>query len=222
VDRKYLLMGLIALALIIVGAAAYFMFFAGGSDAIGTDQTKFGIALTPQDHTLGSPKASLLVVEYAAPTCPHCAHFDMNIFPDFKQKWIDTGKAYYVFRVLPLSAVDVAAESMARCLPPDHYFQFIDLLYRNQPKWDPDGYAVADVHGALVQMGQLAGMSASQVDTCIGDQAAARQIEQIGQDAVTKYGIQGTPSFLVNGQLHGPFADYQEMQAFLTSVANKK
>jgi protein-disulfide isomerase len=65
-------------------------------------------------------------------------------------------------------------------------------------------------------------MSASQVDTCIGDQAAAKQIEQIGQDAVTKYGIQGTPSFLVNGQLHGPFADYQEMQAFLTSVANKK
>ena len=221
-DRKTLLIGLVALAVIAVGAAAYFVFFAGSSDAIGADQSRFGITLTAQDRTLGSPKANLLVVEYAAPTCPHCAYFDINIFPQFKKNWIDTGKAYYVFRVLPLSAVDVAAESMARCLPPDHYFSFIDLLYRNQSKWDPDGYSVPDVHAALVQMGQLAGMSASQVDSCIGDQDAAKRIEQIGQDAVTKYGIQGTPSFLVNGQLHGPFADYQEMQSFLVSAASKK
>jgi protein-disulfide isomerase len=221
VNRRYLLIGLIALAVIAAGAAAYFMFFGGNGDAIGSAQSKFGIEITPYDRTLGSPKAGLLVVEYAAPSCPHCAHFDMEIFPEFKQKWIGTGKAYYVFRVLPLGAVDVAAESMARCLPPDHYFQFIDLLFRNQAKWDPE-YAVSDVHAALVQMGQLAGMSPAQVDTCIGDQDAAKHIGQIGQDAVTKYGIQGTPSFLVNGQLHGPFADYPEMQAFLTTVAKKK
>jgi protein-disulfide isomerase len=163
-----------------------------------------------------------MVVEYAAPTCPHCAHFDMNILPEFKRNWIDTGKAFYAFRVLPLSAVDVAAESMARCLPANRYFQFIDLLYRNQPKWDPDGYPVTDVHGALIQMGQRVGMSAARVDTCIGDQNAAKRIQQIGQDAVVKYGIQGTPSFLVNGQLHGPFADYQDMQTFLTAIAEKK
>lgn len=221
-DRKYLLIGLVALAVIVAAAAGYFMFFAGGSDTISADTSKFGVQVAADDHKLGSPKAPMLVVEYAAPTCPHCAYFDMTIFPQFKQKWIDTGKAYYVFRVLPLSAVDVAAESMARCLPADHYFQFIDLLYRNQPKWDPDGYQVPDVHSALIQMGQLAGMSAGQVDACIGDQTAAKRIEQVGQDGVTKYGIQGTPSFLVNGQLHGPFADYQEMQDFLDSVANKK
>ena len=220
-NRRHILIGLIALAVIVVGAAVYFMFFGGSGDAIGSAQSKFGIQITSYDRTLGSPKAALLIVEYAAPSCPHCAHFDMEIFPEFKQKWIDTGKAYYVFRVLPLGAVDVAAESMARCLPPDHYFQFIDLLFRNQAKWDPE-YAVSDVHAALIQMGQLAGMSPSQVDTCIGDQNAAKHIEQIGQDAVTKYGIQGTPSFLVNGQLHGPFADYPEMQAFLTATANKK
>jgi protein-disulfide isomerase len=221
VDRKYLLTGLIALAVIAVGAAAYFMFFTGGTDAIGADGAKFGVEVTAQDHVQGSPKAGLLVLEYAAPSCPHCAHFDTEIFPQFKKNWIDTGKAYYVFRVLPLSAVDVAAESMARCLPADHYFQFIDLLYRNQPKWDPE-YGVTDVHAALVQMGQLAGMSAAQVDTCIGDQNAAQLIEKIGQDGVTKYQLQGTPSFIVNGQLHGPFADYQEMQAYLTTIANKK
>lgn len=221
-DRKNLLVGLIVLAVIALGVVGYYALYAGNSDTVGADETKFGVTLTAQDRTIGSSKAALLVVEYAAPSCPHCAYFDTNIFPEFKQKWIDTGKAYYVFRVLPLSAVDVAAESMARCLPADHYFQFIDLLYRNQSKWDPDGYVVPDVHGALVQMGQLAGMSAAQVDSCIGNQDAAKRIEQVGQDAMTKYGIQGTPSFLVNGKLHGPFADFPEMETFLKSIADKK
>jgi protein-disulfide isomerase len=223
VNRKYLLLGLVALALIALGAVAYFWFFAGGgNDTIASEQQKYGITLTSYDRTMGSPKAPLLVVEYAAPTCPHCAHFDEDMFPEFKKNWIDTGKAYYVFRVFPLNAVDVAAESMARCLPANDYFQFIDLLYRNQPKWDPDGYEIPDVHTALVEMGEMAGMTASQVDACIGDEAAQKRIAQIGQDAMTKYGIQGTPSFIVNGQMHGPFASYQEFDAFLKAVAKKK
>src|SRR5262249_32170656 len=150
------------------------------------------------DRTMGSAKADITVLEYAAPSCPHCAYFDINVFPQFKKEWIDTGKARYVFRVLPISAADIAAESIARCLPADRYFLFIDLLYRNQPKWDPE-YGVTDVHGALVQMGQLAGLSSTQVDSCINNQDEAKRTEQIAQDGMTKYGLKGTPSFLVNG-----------------------
>jgi len=162
------------------------------------------------------------VLEYASPQCPHCAHFEMDIFPQFKQQYIDTGKVFFIFRVFPLSAVDVAAESIARCLPEDNYFQFLDLLYRNQPKWDPDGYQIADVHGALVDMGKIEGLSASKVDSCIQDQAAAKRIQDVGQDATTRYGINGTPSFVVNGQVHGPFEDYQEFKTFIDSMMAKK
>jgi protein-disulfide isomerase len=177
--------------------------------------------VTKLDRTLGSPKAPLTVVEYAAPTCPHCAHFDMDIFPQFKQKYVDSGKIFFVFRVYPLSAVDVAAEAMARCLPEDNYFQFLDLLYRNQSKWDPDGYSIPDVHGALVQMGKIEGMTAQQVDTCISDDAAAKRIQQVGADAQAKYGISGTPSFIAKGQLHGPFIDFRDMQSFLDPMLKK-
>lgn len=219
-NRRYLLIGLIVLAVIAAGIAGYFLLFSNNDSTVVADTTKFGVEVTAHDRTVGSASAGIVVLEYAAPSCPHCAHFAIDVFPQFKKDWIDTGKAYYVFRVLPISAVDIAAESMARCLPPDRYFAFIDLLYRNQPKWDPE-YGVSDVHGALIQMGQLAGLSSTRVDSCVGDQKAAKQTEQVAQDGVTKYGLQGTPSFLVNGQLHGPFADYKEMQAFLNSVANK-
>ena len=101
-----------------------------------------------------------------------------------------------MFRVFPLSSVDVAAEAMARCLPADNYFQFIDLLFRNQSKWDPE-YRIPDVHAALVQMGRIAGMSEEQVDRCINDQAAQQRITKIGDDANKRYGINGTPSFVL-------------------------
>ena len=94
-------------------------------------------------------------------------------FPQLKAKYIDTGKIFYVFRVFPLRPDDGAAEKIARCLPEDKYFSFIDLLFRNQPKWDVE-YGVQSpegVHDGLVLLGRIAGMSAEQVDQCIDEQS---------------------------------------------------
>jgi protein-disulfide isomerase len=222
VSRKQLLYGIVGLAVIAVLAAGYFVFYgnAGSSDSSASEE-RANVTLTSSDHTLGKKSAPVLMVEYAAPTCPHCAHFDMELFPQLKANYINTGKVYYVFRVFPLSAVDVAAESMARCLPANNYFQFIDLLFRNQSKWDPDGYEIPDVHGALVNMGRIAGMSAEQVDTCIGNQAEAQRISQVGQDAQTRYGINGTPTFIINGQIHATFVDWQELKDYLDAQLKK-
>jgi protein-disulfide isomerase len=146
----------------------------------------------------------------------------VDLFPQFKQQYIDTGKVYFIFRVFPLNQVDVAAESIARCMPEDNYFQFLDLLYRNQPKWDPDGYDIPDVHGALVQMANIAGMNAQQVDGCIGNQAEAQRIQKVGQDATTQYGVSGTPTFVVNGTTHGPFVNFDELKSFIDPMLSKK
>jgi protein-disulfide isomerase len=220
-DRRQLLIGLVAIAVIALGVAAYFMFSGGTpADAVPAPSA-VGITLTREDRTLGSPKAPLTVLEYAAPTCPHCAHFDMDIFPQFKQQYIDTGKVFFIFRVFPLNQVDVAAESIARCLPEDNYFQFLDLLYRNQAKWDPE-FAVPDVHAGLVEMGRIEGMSAQQVDACIANQVVAKRVQQVEADAVARYNISGTPSFVVHGNVHGPFEDFQELQAYINPLLPKK
>ena len=220
-NRTNMLIGLVAIAVIALGVAAYFVFTGGSSDNTAS-AGPMAIILAKDDRTLGSKSAPLTVLEYAAPTCPHCAHFEMDIFPQFKKDYIDTGKVFFIFRVFPPNAVDVAAEGMARCLPEDNYFQFLDLLYRNQSKWDPDGYPIADPHAALVDMGKIAGMDAQKVDSCIGDQAMQKRTQDVGNDAQTRYGISGTPSFVANGQVHGPFVDYQEFKTFLDAQLAKK
>jgi protein-disulfide isomerase len=223
-NRRQMLVGLVVLAIVAIGVVAYFVFAGPSSDddTLASGGTKLPVTITSDDRTQGDPKAPIQMVEYAAPSCPHCAHFDMTMFPDLKKNYIDTGKVFYIFRVFPLSQVDVAAESIARCLPADNYFAFIDQLFRNQSKWDPDGYAIPDVHGALVDQGKIAGMSAEQVDSCITNPDANKRATDVGQDAETKYGVNGTPTFIVNGEIAPPFESSDDVKKYLDQKLAQK
>jgi len=203
VNRNQLIIAVVAILIIIAAAVGYYVFFPSQTTtgAIPESAGGPGYTLTADDRTQGSRNAPVVMIEYAAPTCPHCAHFNETVFPFLKQNYIQTGKVYYVFRVFPLHPTDGAAEAMARCLPADNYFEFIDLLFRNQAKWDWE-YGVTDLHGALVNMGRLAGMTPERVDSCIGDKAMQEHINKVAMDGQTRYNISGTPTFIVNGVVH--------------------
>lgn len=221
-SRKYFLTLLVVVAIIALGVAAWFVFSnpSGSTADAGADSTAQNVTITPWDKTMGNPKAPVTLVEYAAPQCPHCAHFDQEYFPTLKKKYIDTGKVFYVLRVFPLGPADVAAEAIARCLPADSYFQFLDLLWRNQIKWDPE-YQVPDVHAGLVEMGRIAGLSAQKVDACIADQQVAQKVTQVGSEATSKYGINQVPSFLLNGQVQLFAGDWDGFQKLIDDAIAK-
>ena len=113
---------------------------------------------------------------------------------------------------------DGPAEKIARCLPEDKYFSFIDLLFRNQPKWDVE-YGVpgaGGVHGGLVLMGRIAGMSAEQVDQCMANKAEDDRINKVSSDGEARYSITGTPTFIVErrasiGSGNIPFDDLSKL-----------
>ncbi len=202
-SRKIILIvGVIVLA--VLGAVAWYVWSGTSSSGINAATVAAGPGYTilPSDRTMGNPKAKVVLIEYAAPSCPVCAAFNAQSFDKLKAKYIDTGKVFYVFRVFPLRADDGAAEKIARCLPEDKYFSFIDLLFRNQPLWDVE-YGVTDVHGGLVRLGRMAGMSADQVDQCIANKAEDERINKVASDAEAKYNISGTPTFIINGVSQG-------------------
>jgi len=225
VSRNQLIIVVVAVLVIAGAVFAYYYMPSGTSSQAAIPETTgaSSYAVATDDHALGSPKAPITIIEYAAPTCPHCAHFNQETFPLVKTNYIDTGKVYYVFRVFPLHPSDGAVEAMATCLPKDGYFQFIDLMFRNQPKWDWE-YGVSDIHGALVQMGRIAGLSPEQVDKCIGNKAVLDHVNKVAQDGQTKYSISGTPTFIINGGVHasGDVGTYADMQKVLDGLLAKK
>jgi protein-disulfide isomerase len=202
VNRNTVLLGIIVLALVALGVFAYVTFSENGPDqpVAAVDTNTAPMIPAGYDNTLGNPNAPIKLIEYAAPMCPICAAFDMREFPKLKAEYIDTGKVFYTFRVFPIGNPDYPAEGIARCLPRAQYFPFIDMLYRNQDKWDPDGHEIADVPGALVKMAAVAGMPADKAQTCMMNKVTQDRTNQIAADAQTRYNVSGTPTFIVDGK----------------------
>ena len=213
---------LVAVAVIAAGALVWHINSQQGpAPAIAADVKGSNYTITPDDMTLGNPKAKVVLIEYAAPRCPHCAHFNEETFPPLKANYIDTGKVLYVFRVLPLGAGDGVAEKLARCLPRDKYFSFMDRLFRTQREWN-DEFGVTDVRGGLLKQAQASGMTEAQFDSCLADTKRDAIINQVAQDGVTRYGLNSTPSLVINGVLTPNVAEYDQLKIALDAALAAK
>src|SRR5690606_7904485 len=82
------------------------------------------------DMAIGPAKAKVTVIEYASVTCSHCADWSTNVFPAFKQKFVDTGRVRFVLRELPTQPPELATAGflVARCAGPAKYFTVVDAL----------------------------------------------------------------------------------------------
>ncbi len=220
-SRKAIIVIILVVALAGAGLAWHILGQDGATPAIAADIKGANYTITPHDMTQGNPKAKLVVIEYAAPRCPHCAHFNETTFPQLKKNYIDTGKVFYVFRVLPLAAGDGVAEKLARCLPRDKYFSFMDRLFRTQPQWD-DEYGVTDVRGGLLTQAKAEGMSETQFDACVASTKEDDNINKVAEEGVTRYAINSTPSIVIDGVLVPGVAEYGPLSKALDAALAKK
>lgn len=171
------------------------------------------------DRTLGNPKAKVALIEYAAFTCPHCAAFNEMVFPQLKKNYIDTGKVFYVFRLYARGLPDVLAEKLARCAPREKYFTMADVIFRSQEKWDYE-YGVQDGRGQLVKLGQQMGLKPEQVNACMDSTAEDARINANVQESMNRYGLTGTPTFVINGRaLESGGLPYEDLAKKLDQAA---
>ena len=145
----------------------------------------------------------------------------MTLFPQLKKNYIDSGKVQYVLRVYPRGAADIGAEAIARCLPVSGYFPFIDLLWRNQDKMDPENGVQRMRMRGWCRWAAWRGWRLK-IESCIADTEEAERASQVGQDAQTKYNINSVPTFIINGQMHQNFSDWPSLQRLLDSMLAAK
>ncbi len=189
--QKRLLVVATIVTLVLAGGAWFFL-------AGGHSQPAAGWEIRATDRTLGNRQSKVVLIEYASPTCPHCAEFNDQVFPDLKRDYIDNGKILYVLRAFMRSPADGAAEKLARCVPESRYFDAMDMLFRNQVMWSP-GAGVLDLHGGLVRIGRMLGLEAGQVDACLNSTAEDDRLNRQTAEASERYGVTGVPTFVLNG-----------------------
>lgn len=166
-----------------------------------------------QDFSIGNPDATVKITEYASFTCPHCAHFHDEVWPKLKADYIDTGKVQFTYREVYFDRYGLWAAMVARCGGEMRYFGFVDELFSKQGEWaasdDPNV-----VVGNLKTMGKAAGLDEAAIDQCLNDGPQAEALVAHFQKNFDADGVEGTPSFLINGTLHKNMS-YDEFKAIL-------
>jgi protein-disulfide isomerase len=149
------------------------------------------------DKVMGSPEAPVTLIEYASFTCSHCADFHTETLPVLKERFIDPGMVRLVFRDFPLDGVALRAGMLARCAGDEAYFDFIDAVFASQRQW----IGAADPVAELTGMARMMGMSPEAIEECLADQELADRILALRVAAHERYGVEATPTFVVNGEV---------------------
>jgi protein-disulfide isomerase len=147
------------------------------------------------DIPLGSETAPVTIIEYASMTCPHCAAFEVGVFPKLKERYIDTGKVRFIMREYPLDRLAAAAFMLARCAGPEKYNALVETLFQQQQKW-----AVKEPIPPLLAVAKQAGFTQQSFEACLNDKALFDKIQQVRDRATTKFKVDATPTFYINGE----------------------
>jgi protein-disulfide isomerase len=173
------------------------------------------LALTPEDRILGKSDAPITIVEYASLTCPHCAHFAVEVLPKLKEKWIDTGKAKLVLRDYPLDEPALRAAMIARCAPPDKFYAFIDTFFQDQQQW----VLAKDYKAALARLALLGGMKKADFEACLANKSVEDKVLQSRLAATQQLGVNSTPTFFINGTKFDGAPEEDALDAALSRAA---
>jgi len=181
-------------------------------------------ALRPDDMTLGNPKAKVMVVEYASLACPHCAHFHNTVFPAFKKKYIDTGRVQFVYRefLTAPGELSVPATLVSRCVPKKNYFVFLERAFAAQEGIYKDG-TTAGLQRVLKGIAADLGLGEAAYDACLADKTGQASLDARMTLATQTDGVDGTPTFFVNGVKVNPSSGHEmDLKALDAAIAKAK
>ncbi len=182
------------------------------------DETPTGVPQqSADDRVEGNADAPNTIIEYASLGCPHCAHFDIEILPELRTKWIATGKAKYIFRDFPLDEVALKAAVLTRCAPADRFGGYVDTLFRSQETWHIQD--ANDATAALARIAKIGGMSQADFDKCMADEKLADRVTAERLQAANIYGVESTPTFFVNGHKVEGALPLKDLEAHMTDAA---
>ena len=160
---------------------------------------------------IGDPDAPITIVEWSDFECPFCARFYNDAYQDIKENWIDTGKAKLVFRDFPLSfhANAQKAHEAAECAgDQDMYYEMHDALFEN---------GVSGGVAAFKTFAADLGLDQAEFDDCLDSGKHEAEVKKDMADGM-KAGVQGTPGFIIEGQLISGAQPYAVFEQLLNSL----
>jgi protein-disulfide isomerase len=192
------------------------------------------VAATDSGHRLGNPQADIQLIEFVSYTCPHCGAFFRQGDGAIKLALVQPGKGSVEVRHVIRDVVDLTATTLVNCGDRSKFLGNHDMFFARQDKWmntwqlalpsqrqrwqsGPLAQRLQAVAGDLgfYEMMETRGYSRVQLDRCLSDEAAIRALIDRSEAGAEAYGVNGTPSFVLNGKLLEGVHTWAELQKAL-------
>lgn len=154
------------------------------------------VDVTAHTATKGGSKAAgakVQVVEFADFQCPYCS-VAANTLKELQAKYGD--KVEFAYRHFPLRTIHPDAQraaEFAQCSKDQgKFWELHDKMYSAQEKLD---------EASLKEAAAAVGLDAGKLDACLSSGRAAAEVEEDFKKA-GELGVEGTPTFFVNGRQH--------------------
>jgi protein-disulfide isomerase len=189
--RETLILAAAASALSVTGIGA-----AQAADGEMFDQAKLLAPNGLPDKVLGPADAKVTVIEYASPTCPHCAVFSNDTLPEFMKQYVDTGKVRYILRPFVRNVLDAVVFLLAEAAGEDQYHNVVSTYFKTQDTW-----ATSDKpRDAILVIAKQLGFTDESFEAALTNQDLFKGMETLREQALDEFKLEGTPTFYINGK----------------------
>ena len=171
------------------------------------------------DPVLGDAAAKVTIIEFGDYQCPSCRLFWKDVEPRLKKDYIDTGKVKLVFRDFPL--MQIHPEALLAAMAVDcageqgKYWQYHDKVFREQYNKGDDviRFKAAD----LKKWAKDVGVDQAKFDQCVDSEKYKNEVMKDKADGDAA-GVQGTPTFFINGRVMGGAQQYPEYKKLIDEL----
>jgi protein-disulfide isomerase len=162
------------------------------------------IAVGSDDHIQGNAHAPVTLVEYGDYECPHCG----RAYPIVQEVQKHFGKQLrFVFRNFPLTEMHPHAEGAAETAEfagtRHKFWEMHDLLFENQDR------LTRPLFGELAR---TLGLDTVALRTALETREFAPRVRGDFSGGA-RSGVNGTPTFFINGQRHDAGFDFEDLVA---------
>ena len=166
--------------------------------------------VSAHDHAEGRADAPLTLVEYGDYQCPYCG----AAYPVVKRLQKALGKKLrFVFRNFPLTQAHpyalIAAEAAEAAALQGKFWEMHDLLFERQTLLKPE---------IIPLWSKRIGLNLDQFRNDIKQGVVEKRIKEDRQSGI-RSGVNGTPTFFINGTRYDGPPDYDSLLAALESLA---
>ncbi len=172
-----------------------------------------------EELSTGNLQSSVTFIEYASFTCPHCASFHREVYPQIKENYIDTGLIKFEVREVIWDNPGWVAAIIGRCSGPEKFFHYVDPLFAKQSEWSR-AQTLGEAADRLKSIALSVGYTTNDIDDCLEDTDFHTLILENSRDGTTRDGIERTPTFRINGKNYSNMG-YEDLVEIIEKALNR-